>query len=445
MKNIVLLATLVVLPLGYTQAPDTLWTSAFGRSDLDFGFSVQPTSDGGYIIAGLTEGLNLIYPDIYLAKTDSLGDTLWTRMYGGNLYDCGYFGRETIDGGYIFVGAQRDTQTINLLYLVKITQDGDHVWIKTYEGVGYSLDQTTDGGYVVAGYTWYGSYGTDVWLVKTDSLGDTLWTKSYGGSGSDEGCAIEQTRDGGFIIAGHTESYGAGGYDFYLIKTDSIGNSQWTRTYGGNQSDHAHSIQQTSDDGYIIGGYTHSFGPWTDFYLVKTDSLGDTLWTRTYGGPNEDRAYWVRQTSDEGYIVTGQTYTSSATGYDFRVVKTGPEGDTVWTRTYGGTGWDCGRSGQQTSEGGYIFAGTTGTSGPVGYDVYLIKTEPEVGISENEIMVGNYEARASFLRGPLRLPEGKRCRVFDITGRVVEPDRIQPGIYFLEIDDKIVQKVVKIR
>ena len=439
------IVTLSMFILGYAQVPDTLWTSAFGRSDHDFGYSVQQTSDGGYIVTGLTEGLNLIYPDIYLAKIDSLGDTLWTRMYGGNLYDCGYCGQETNDGGYVFVGSQRDTHTVNLLYLIKTNQKGDHLWLKTYEGIGFSVDQTTDGGYVIAGYTWYGSYGTDVWLLKTDSLGDTLWTRSYGGSGTDEGCAIEQTRDGGYIIAGHTESYGAGGYDIYLIKTDSLGNTQWTRTYGGDQSDRAYSIQQTSDDGYVIGGYSHSFGPWTDFYLVKTDALGDTLWTRTYGGPNEDRAYCARQTSDGGYIITGQTYSSSATGYDIRVVRTDPEGDTVWTSTYGGAGWDCGRSGQQTVDGGFVFAGTIGTSGPAGYDVYLIKTEPEVGISENEIVIEEYECGTTLVSGPLPLPEGRNCRVFDISGRIVEATNIAPGVYFIEIDNEVVQKIVKIR
>jgi hypothetical protein len=178
---------------------------------------------------------------------------------------------------------------------------------------------------------------------------------------------------------------------------------------------------------------------------VKTDSLGDTLWTRTYGGTNEDRAYCAKQTSDGGYIVTGQTYSSSATGYDIRVVKTDPAGEIVWADTYGGNGWDCGRSGQQTWDGGYIFAGTIGTSGPAGYDVYLIKTEPEVGVSEGEIVVEEYECGATLVSGPLLLPEGRKCRVFDISGRIVEPIEVQPGIYFVEIDGSIMRKVVKIR
>jgi hypothetical protein len=445
MNKHIAVSCLLLVTVPFAQTPDTLWTKSIGRSDVDFGYSVQQTSDGGYIIAGSTDGLDLLFPDIYLAKTNSQGDTLWTLIYGGNLYDCGYSGRETTDGGYVFVGARRDTLEGNLIYLIKTTKNGEHLWLKTYDGVGYSVEQTTDEGYIITGYTWFGSGESDVWLLKTDSLGDTLWTKTYGGSGPEEGCAVAQTSDGGYVIAGHTCSYGAGQYDVYLLRTDMYGDTLWTKTYGGDQSDYAHSVQQTTDGGFIIGGYTHSFGPWTDFYLVKTDSNGDTLWTRIYGGANEDRGYCVKQTSDGGYIFVGQTYSSSITGFDIRVVKANSEGDTVWTQTYGGEGWDCGRSGQQTSDGGYIFAGTVTTLGAASYDVYLIKTEPDVGISEGDIVVMKTPYCATLVSGPLQLPEGKKCNVFDITGRVVEPSKITRGIYFVEIDKKVIQKVVKIR
>jgi hypothetical protein len=439
---------LLFVTTSFAQGPDTLWTRKIGRSDLDFGYSVQQTSDGGYIIAGCTEGLYSTFPDIYLAKTDPHGDTLWTLIYGGDLYDCGYSGRETTDGDYIFVGARRDTAEGNLIYLIKTTKDGDHLWLKTYDGVGYSVEQTSDGGYILTGYTWLGSGEADVWLLKTDSLGDTVWTKTYGGAGSEEGCAVEQTSDGGYVVAGHTHSYGGGEYDVYLLRTDRYGDTLWTKTYGGDQSDYAYSVQQTTDGGFIVGGYTHSFGPWTDFYLVKTDSSGDTLWTRTYGGPNEDRGYCVKQTSDGGYVVVGQAYSSSATGYDIQVVKADSEGSIIWTQTYGAESWDCGRSGQQTLDGGYIFAGTTTMQGTTSHEVYLIKTEPDVGIKEQptaNLLVRDNVITTTIFRGPLRLPNDKKYIVFDITGRVVEPHRIQPGIYFIEVDGVVTQKVVKVR
>ena len=439
------MSVMLLVTLSYAQAPDTLWTKTIGRSDVDFGYSVEQTSDGGYIIVGSTKGLDLVFPDIYLAKTDSLGDTLWTLIYGGNLYDCGYAGREIADGSYVFVGARRDTLEGNLLYLIKTTTNGEHLWLKTYDGVGYAVEQTTDGGYIITGYTWFGSGESDLWLVKTDSLGDTLWTKTYGGSGPEEGCAVAQTPDGGYIIAGHTYSFGLGQYDVYLLRTDVNGDTMWTKTYGGDQSDYGRSVQQTTDGGYIIGGYTHSFGPWTDFYLVKTDSIGDTLWTKTYGGTNEDRGYCVTQTSDGGYVIVGQTYSSSMTGFDIRVVKTDSEGDAVWAQTYGGDGWDCGRSGQQTSDGGYIFAGTKTTSGAASFDIYLIKTEPEIGISEEDIAVIKGPYSATLLSGPLQLPQGEKWKVFDIAGREVDPDKIQSGIYFIEVDGVVIQKIVKVR
>ena len=173
---------------------------------------------------------------------------------------------------------------------------------KTYGGTGNdyanSVQQTTDGGYIIAGYT--ASFGGDsshVYLIKTDSLGDTLWTKTYGGDSSDIGNSVQQTTDGGYIVAGTTNSFGAGNVDVYLIKTNSIGDTMWTKTYGGTNIDVGSYVRQTLDGGYIIARYTGSFGAGGfDVYLIKTNSLGDTLWTRTYGGTFADFGSSVQQT-----------------------------------------------------------------------------------------------------------------------------------------------------
>ncbi|MCP4631383.1 MAG: T9SS type A sorting domain-containing protein, partial [candidate division Zixibacteria bacterium] len=186
-----------------------------------------------------------------------------------------------------------------------------------------SVQQTTDGGYIIAGET--GSYGAgnrDSYLIKTDSSGDTLWTQTYGGASHDIAESVQQTTDGGYILGGYTESYGAGNRDFYLIKTDSSGDTLWTRTYGGAAYDYAESVQQTTDGGYIMTGYTSSFGAGgADCYLIKTDSSGDTLWTRTYGGAIYDMAYSVQQTTDGGYIVAGGTNSFGPGSADFYLVK----------------------------------------------------------------------------------------------------------------------------
>jgi len=185
-------------------------------------------------------------------------------------------------------------------------EPGDTLWTRTYGGTagdcGRSVQQTSDGGYIIAGSTSsFGAGGSDVYLVKTGSSGDALWTRSYGGSGDDYGFSVQQTSDGGYIIAGVTGSFGAGGYDVYLLKTDSSGDTLWTGTYGGNCYDYGRSVEQTSEGGYVIAGYTYLYGP-ADVYLLKTNSSGETLWIRSYGGSRDDYGFSVQQTSDGGYI-----------------------------------------------------------------------------------------------------------------------------------------------
>jgi len=255
------------------------------------------------------------------------------------------------------------------------------LWSRTYGDGGSEADysrsvqQTTDGGYIVAGDTWsFGAGGYDVLLIKTNSTGDTLWTRTYGGSSWDRGFSVQQTADGGYIVTGYTESFGAGLDDVYLIKTYPNGDIVWSRTYGGSSWDEGNSVQQTTDGGYIVAGYTWSFGEGDgDVYLIKTNSTGDTLWSRTYGGSSNDEGYSVQQTTDGGYIVAGCTNSFGAGIYDVYLIKTNSTGDIVWTRTYGGTKWDEGFSVQQIP-GGYIVAGGTNSFGAGDWDVYLIKT-----------------------------------------------------------------------
>jgi hypothetical protein len=248
-------------------------------------------------------------------------------------------------------------------------------WERNYGGMnddwGQSVQQTSDGGYVVAGYTYSFGSSNQVYLIKTNAFGDTLWTKTYGGAGNDYGYSVRQTEDGGYIVAGYSTSFG-NDYQVYLIKTDGTGDTLWTRTYGGANSELSYSIQQTSDGGYIIAGWTSSFGNASQVYLIKTDASGDTLWTRTYGGAATDYGYFVQQTSELGYIIAGTT-SSFGNSDQVYLIKTNAYGDTLWTKTYGGADWDEGRSVQQTSDTGYIIAGLTYSYG-LAYQVYLIKT-----------------------------------------------------------------------
>jgi len=241
-------------------------------------------------------------------------DTLWTKTFGGADYDWGISVQETSDSGYIIAGMTLSFGAGSFdAYLIKTNATGETLWTKTYGGNNYdfaaSVQQTSDGGYIIAGMTFsFGAGLNDVWLIKTDSFGDSLWARTFGGTSMDASYSVQQTIDGGYIIVGWTESFGRSDQDVYLIKTDSSGNDVWAKTYGGSGNDQGFSVVQTSDSGYIIVGNTRSFGPGDeDVYLLKTDKDGDLLWDKTYGGTNYDAAYSVKQTIDGGYIIAGYT------------------------------------------------------------------------------------------------------------------------------------------
>jgi hypothetical protein len=423
------------------------WERTYGGTGDDEGQSVQQTIDGGYIIAGFSNSFGHGY-DVYLIKTDAQGDTLWTRAYDANNYEVGYSVQQTSDSGYIIAGY---AGLSNDVWLLKTDASGDTLWTKTYGGsamdVGYSVQQTLDGGYIIAGATFsYGAGIDDVYLIKTDSSGDTLWTRTYGGVDYDGAYSVRQTSDSGYILTGWTESFGAGLNDVYIIKTNASGDILWTRVYGGTSWDQGWSVQQTSDGGYVIAGETYSLGNEDQVYLIKTDSSGDTIWTKTYGGTDLDYGYSVQQTSDGGYIITGGTISVPGGSSDVYLIKTDASGDTLWTRTYGGTGWDHGRSVQQTSDGGYIIAGRTNSFGAGGYDVYLIKTDSNgrVGLEDKKVSPPVHSVPFSVCPNPVisfaALPghASERFALYDISGRRVgtyKGDRIgqdlASGVYFL--------------
>jgi hypothetical protein len=230
----------------------------------------------------------------------------------------------------------------------------------------------------LAGYTGSFGAGGDILLIKTDASGNLQWATTYGGTNDDWAYSLQQTSDGGYIVAGRTYSFGAGLDDIILIKTDANGNVQWAKTYGGTDIDYAFSVQQTSDDGYILAGYTRSFGAGLDdIILIKTDANGNLQWATTYGGTNDDWASSVQQTSDDGYIVAGYTRSFGAGFYDAFLVKTDANGNIIWAKTYGGTDYDDASSVQQTLDGGYIVAGYTASFGAGSRDIFLIKTDED--------------------------------------------------------------------
>jgi len=381
---LVIISVVLSLDLGDASAyePAVQWQKTFGGSGNDYGYSVQQTSDGGYIIAGYTQFFGAGGYDVYLIKTDSEGNLKWQKTFGGRNDDEGYSVQQTSDGGYIIAGYTTSFGGGGYdVYLVKTDPNGNLLWQKTFGvGIGWSVQQTSDGGYIIAGETSsFGAGGKDVYLIKTDPNGNQEWQKTFGGNGKDDAGSVQQTTDGGYIIAGFTASFGAGLVDVYLIKTDSTGNSQWQKTFGGSDNDSGYSVQQTADGGYIIAGWTTSFGAgFYDVYLVKTDPSGNLLWQKTFGGSGFDVGSSVQQTTDGGYIIAGQTKSFGAGAEDVYLIRTDSDGNSVWQKTFGGSGSDEASSVQQTSDGGYIITGWTRSFGAGGDDVYLIKLSSEV-------------------------------------------------------------------
>jgi len=318
------------------------WNMTYGGTSEDVAFALVQTVDGGYAIAGQTDSFGAGGADFWLVKTDSAGNALWNKTYGGTGDDYAYSVVQTSDGGYALAGCANSFGAGNYdFWLVKTDANGNMQWNMTYGGTSLeyalALVQTVDGGYALAGDTYsFGAGSYDAWLVKTDSEGNALWNMTYGGTSTDWAHALVQTADGGYAIAGYTGSFGAGSGDFWLVKTDSSGNAQWNKTYGGTDSDGACALVQTVDGGYALAGFTISYGAGSyDFWLVKTDANGNEQWNQAYGGTGDDGAWSVIQTVDGGYAVTGYTGSYGA-GCDFWLIKTEPYDASVGELVLGG-------------------------------------------------------------------------------------------------------------
>jgi uncharacterized delta-60 repeat protein len=305
----------------------------------------------------------------------------WAASYGGstNDNDCATSIQQTSDGGYIVAGYTASFGAGNSdFWVLKLNSGGAVSWQKSYGGAeadsANSIQQTGDGGYIVAGYTYsFGAGNSDFWVLKLDSNGTVDWERRYGGAEADSATSIQQTSDG-YIVAGATYSFGAGNMDFWVLKLNSSGTPSWAKTYGGASGDGAYSIQQTDDLGYILAGYTYSFGGGdSDFWVLKLDTDGVVSWQKTYSGGDDDIAYSIQQTSDDGYVVTGYTKSFGAGNWDFWVLKLNSYGTVDWQKAYGGTEEDLAKSIQETSDGGYIVAGYTLSFGAGSYDFWVLK------------------------------------------------------------------------
>ncbi len=274
-----------------------------------------------------------------MLRLTTTGDTLWTRAYGGAAGDYGRGVTEIPGGGFAVAGITGSFGAGSSdVYLLKTDASGQLLWSHTYGTAqadeGRAVQVTPDGGFIVAGSAWSaGGSWSDALMIRTNSLGDTLWMRTYGGPDQDWINAVALTRDGGFIAAGQSWLPQAANPDVYLLKVGIDGGQQWSRLLSGPGADEANAILQTSDGGFFAAGYTAPTGSsTTDVFTVKTDSTGQQEWARVYGGPQADVAWTAIQTMHEGFVVAGETNSYGIGNYDFYAITTAaaPQpGDTV--------------------------------------------------------------------------------------------------------------------
>lgn len=414
--------------------PSIQWERTYGGSRRDAAYSIQRTTDGGYIVSGETEspdgdvtGEHFPSFDFWIVKLSVGRDIEWQRTLGGSKQEWYCRVRQTTDGGYIVAGMTQSSdgditnnKGQNDFWVVKLSKIGAIEWQQTYGGSGdeypYSIELTSDGGYILAGFSTSndgdvsGNHGgRDYWILKISSIGAIQWQKSLGGTRDEFATSAKQTTDGGYIVAGYTRSNNGdvtsnhGEDDFWIVKLSSVGAIEWQKTYGGSNRDWAACIQQTTEGGYIVAGWTQSLnGDVTGFHgnaagdvwVLKLSASGIIEWEKAFGGTNDEGAQSIQQTFDGGYVVAGGSISSDGDAtinhgyYDFWIVKLTNGGALEWQTSLGGTGDDNAAEIVQTPDGGYIVAGRTdSTNGDVSAhpgggsaDFWIVKLGPPIPI-----------------------------------------------------------------
>ncbi len=354
----------------------------FGGTRSESSYKVEICSDGGYITAGYTVSSGPGDASMQLIKTDLYGKQIWEAVIGGKYTDYAFAVTTTTDGNYVAVGSttsfgsgQQD------IYAVKIDNNGNKLWEKTYGGLqkeeGWDIRQTNDGGFIITGMTnSFGATFFDAFLLKIDTNGNEEWKKLYGGPSYDSGLCVRQTLDGGYAFLGQTHSFGEGSGDFYLVKTDSNGNKEWSKTYGGTLTEEGRYFSLTDDGGFILIGKTESFGAGDeDIYVVKTDDKGILEWYKTFGGDKKDTGKSIEPTNDGGYIIASSSRSFNWANPNAWFIKIDKQGEQVWAKEYGGYDHDHGHHILPTSDGGYIATGHVNKNIAQMEDSYLLKLD----------------------------------------------------------------------
>ena len=363
------------------------FAKALGGTGTESGRYVTQTTGGGYAVTGTTTSYGGGSVDVLLSKYDANGSMIWSRTWGGAGDETAFSVEQTTDGGFI-IGGQTTSYGAGSTdaFIAKYDTNGNLTWSRLLGAASADLynrvRQTTDGGYIAGGTTAsYGGGGNDGLIAKYDSAGTLSWAKTWGGASNDGVNDIIQTVDGGYATTGNTQSYGSGVSDVYIAKFDSAGTLSWSRTWGGTATDNGNAIVQAADGGFVLAARTLSYGNLDDAAIIKYDSSGTLLWSRTWGGGSADSGRSVTQTTDGNFVLAGFTASYGAGSDDAFMAKYDNSGTLSWSRTFGTASADSAFIASKTLDGGVALAGTTAGYGAGLDDIFLAKYDSLGAIS----------------------------------------------------------------
>ena len=356
------------------------WDVAYGGTSKDWAYAMTGTYDGGLCTAGRTASKGAGLEDLWLVKVDGEGRLMWEKSFGGPAIDRGRAIVETREHDLIVAGATESKGAGEFdVWVMKVDAEGDLLWERYFGGTATDwasgVVNTRDGGVALGAYTQDESGGPyDFWVIKLDHEGELLWQRRYGGVATDWSHAIAETADNGLVVVGHTESKGAGGADFWVLKLNTDGEPLWDRTFGGAKSDYASAVTTTSDGDIVVAGMTQQAdGGGFDIKVLKLTSAGELVWEQNFGGLKND---WVRSvipTRDGSYALAGYTDSQGAGLNDVWLLKLSTDGQLMSERTYGYAGNEWARAVVELPDGGLALAGDTYSLGAGASDVLILK------------------------------------------------------------------------
>lgn len=425
MRNARKAISLLLIASGAALFMGSRWARTYGGNDTDVPSSMDKTLDGGFVIAGKTSSSSSAgYNDIVITKIDGRGIVQWHRLIGGS-NDEGATGiRQTPDGGYIVVGYSGvHGPSYSDLLLFKLSSTGELIWQKTIAGNygddGNSLALTADGGFVVSGGWASAARGIDYWVNKFDANGNPQWQKLYGGTSPDVPVQIKPTSEGGYIVLGYSYSYGSGGNPtIWIIKLNASGDLQWQKEYLTDSLPRA--IASTSDGGFVfLADVVANLAGDTDVFAMKVNSSGDRVWARILGGPNDDSGGSLLIASDGGVVFSATTASFGHGANDLWLVKMSSSGAILWQRTYGGTKNDGAGIIDTLLEGGsgsLLVGGTTENWGSGKSDIWTLRLFSEGTLDDGNPIVGTSSAKMMYFDGPADLTTATALKVIAAVG-----------------------------